>query len=66
MVEDSKLINGANIKFKMLAAFSQISTNISFNCGVEFPVKFNSFLALTSFVNLDMLLPSLGFSCMVG
>lgn len=43
-----------------------VATNISFNCGMEFPAAYEQIVALLAFINVDQVLPSLGLSCAIG
>ena len=57
-----KKIKKAMVKIKALAAFSQISGNLAFNCSVSFPANFQWVIDTLSITNLD-LIPSLGMAC---
>jgi hypothetical protein len=52
----------AQVKVKALAAYFQIAVNISFNCGVTFPLSFNRVLDALKIINVD-LIPALGLQC---
>jgi len=55
-------ISGAATKGKALVSFAQISSDVSYNCNINFPGLFQSLLESLAIFKLDII-PSLGLGC---
>ena len=57
-----KFVKDNQVKFKVLAAFGQIASNVGFNFQISFPTLVENSLTSLGILNLDFL-PALGLSC---